>query len=225
MDFTKYVSLLTTSSLFLSRIDLLGDPFEGSYSKANIRLRPSVYKNLEPKARENFINFTPKVAKWYRQWAYANCWHMNNYESAAMWKLYSKSNEAVAIQAIYSKVIEILPSDLFIGLVQYINYETEWLPEGYLLYPFMHKRNSFSHEKEVRIIKPEFPLENERLAIGKKNTLKGILIKINLEELLENIYVAPTAPEWYYDLVVDISAKYNIKNKIQYSKLDELPVF
>jgi hypothetical protein len=30
LDFPRFVSLLTTRSLFLPRADLLGDPFEGS---------------------------------------------------------------------------------------------------------------------------------------------------------------------------------------------------
>lgn len=42
IDFTKFVSLLDKSALFFTRADRLGDPFEGSYSRANIKLRPEV---------------------------------------------------------------------------------------------------------------------------------------------------------------------------------------
>ena len=45
MDFTKLVSLLEKRALFFCRSDKLGDPFEGSYSQANIKLRPTVYKS------------------------------------------------------------------------------------------------------------------------------------------------------------------------------------
>ncbi len=45
LDFTKYVSLLETRSLYFSRSDRLGDPFEGSLSRANPRLRPLMYKD------------------------------------------------------------------------------------------------------------------------------------------------------------------------------------
>jgi hypothetical protein len=30
-----------------------------------------------------------------------SCWHMNEHESAAMWKLYSSSNDAVCIRSVY----------------------------------------------------------------------------------------------------------------------------
>lgn len=225
MDFTKFVSLLASSSLFLSRADLLGDPFEGSYSKANIDLRPTVYKNLGPGAFDAFNNLLPKVSEWVRQWMYINCWHMNENESAAMWKLYAHSNEAVAIQTIYSKLINVLPSELYVGLVKYIDYDKDWMPEGILFYPFMHKRKSFSHENEVRIIKSDWPLEGGEKFINKLNSLSGIYININLEELIENVYVAPTAPQWYFDLVNDVTNKFGIKKKVLYSKLDETPVY
>ena len=45
LDFTKFVSLLDKSALFFTRADRLNDPFEGSYSKVNIQLRPVVYKD------------------------------------------------------------------------------------------------------------------------------------------------------------------------------------
>ena len=225
LDFTKYVSLLETSSLFLSRADLLGDPFEGSYSKANKKLRNDVYKNLEQKARDNYLKFTPEFAKWIRQWMYINCWHMNDSETAAMWKLYAKSNEAVAIQTIYSKLVDALPNKINIGLVQYIDYEKEWLPEGYAFYPFMHKRKSFFYEKEVRIIKSELPVQDDKELLKKTNNLLGIYRKINLDELIDNVYVAPTAPKWFYDLVKHITNKYGINKAIRYSGLDKDPVY
>ena len=36
MDFTKFVSLIATKKLFFCRSDRFDDPFEGSYSKANV---------------------------------------------------------------------------------------------------------------------------------------------------------------------------------------------
>ena len=38
MDFTKFVSLISSKSVFFCRSDLFEDPFEGSYSKANLKL-------------------------------------------------------------------------------------------------------------------------------------------------------------------------------------------
>lgn len=225
IDFTKFVSMLNSSCLFLSRADLLGDPFEGSYSKANLKFRPTIYKGFPHDKLDIILKKKAIASKSLIKWSYINCWHKNDAESAAMWKLYTKSNDAVAIQTIYSKLVNVLPKEVYIGLVNYIDYEKDWLPEGNAFYPFMHKRKSFSHENEVRIIQIDFPTENDKLSAERGNPSLGKNIKVNLTELIEKIYVAPTAPEWYYKLVYEICKRFNINVDIQYSKLDEKPIY
>jgi hypothetical protein len=225
IDFTKFVSMLSSSGLFLSRADLLGDPFEGSYSKANIKFRPTVYKDIPKDKLELLLKNSSLASKAFVKWTYINCWHKNDTESAAMWKLYAKSNDAVAIQTTYSKLVNALPKKTFIGLVNYIDYDNDWLPEGNIFYPFMHKRKSFSHENEVRIVSMEFPKDEGKINLSKTNPRDGIKIKVNLNKMIEKIYVAPTAPDWYYKLVNQITIKFNLHIEIRYSKLDENPVY
>lgn len=53
MDFTKFVSMLASSGVYFSRADLLGDPFEGSFSAANKGLeRPSISSSKQRKTSE-----------------------------------------------------------------------------------------------------------------------------------------------------------------------------
>jgi hypothetical protein len=42
---------------------------------------------------------------------------------------------------------------LYVGCVNYIDYETQSFKVGSILYPVMHKRLSFAHENEVRLVK------------------------------------------------------------------------
>ena len=42
-----------------------------------------------------------KINKHWPKYNAINCWHMNDHESAAMWKLYLKSNEGIAVQSTY----------------------------------------------------------------------------------------------------------------------------
>lgn len=225
MDFTKFFSLISSESLFLCRADLLGDPFEGSCSKANIKLRPEVYKDMSQpkrdKMQEQFANF----AKWIRQWTYVNCWHMSEYESAAMWRLYAKSNEAVAILTTYKKLTDSVPNNVFIGLVQYIDYEKDWLPEGNSFFPFMHKRRSFAHEREVRIVHQELPSSEGGIHVGQINDLQGLSVTADLNQLIERVYVAPTAPKWYFKLVERVLKNYKLDKRVYSSQLDEEPVY
>jgi hypothetical protein len=225
MDFTKFFSLISSGSLFLSRADLLGDPFEGSYSKANITLRPKVYKEWPEKALEQFLKKSPDFSKYVRQWTYINCWHMSEHESAAMWKLYAKTNEAVAVQATYTNLINSLPDQVYVGVVKYIDYEKDWLPEGNTFYPFMHKRKSFSHENEVRIVNQKLPTTDKGIDLSQPNDLRGIEIEVDLNLLIDNVFVAPTAPNWYLGLVEELLKKYKLNKKIFSSKLDEKPVY
>lgn len=228
MDFTKFFSLISSESLFLCRADLLGDPFEGSFSKANIKLRPEVYGNMPQPSRDKMQEQLAKHAKEIRKWTYVNCWHMSEYESAAMWKLYSKSNEAVAIQTTYKKLTDSLPNNVFIGLVQYIDYEKDWLPEGNTFFPFVHKRRSFAHEREVRIINQDLqnvPKCKDGIFLGQPNDLKGLSITVDLSLLIERVHVAPTAPKWFFNLVERVLKNYKLDKRVYSSQLDEDPVY
>jgi len=54
LDFTKFVSMLDSSSLFFTRCDLFDDPFEGSYPNRFIHSRV----RQRPKAFPTVIGFT-----------------------------------------------------------------------------------------------------------------------------------------------------------------------
>jgi hypothetical protein len=216
MDFTKFVFLISSKKLFFCRSDLLGDPFEGSYSQANIALRPLFYEQI-PK---NILSDISNYAKWLREWTYINCWHANEYESAAMWKLYAQSSEAVAIETDYQTLADALPENVYLGLVNYIDYDTQWLPEGTTYFPFTHKRKSFEHEREVRAVVQEGVIQT-----GLKNSLSGIEIDIDVSMLVKCVHVSPTSPDWFYTLV-DVTAKqFGFIFQVRKSNLAAEPVF
>jgi hypothetical protein len=225
MDFTKFVSLLDKSALFFTRADKLGDPFEGSFSRANIKLRPEIYKEKIPQsALEQMSQFFSKVIKF----TFVNCWHLNEYESAAMWKLYLKSNEGIAVRSTFNRLKECFGDDkydIFIGKVKYIDYERDWLPEGNAFYPFVHKRRSFEHEQELRAVIQEIPFKDDKLDLSMLPQDDGIYIKVYLDMLIESIYVAPTSPTWLFDLVKSVSKQYKLDKEIMQSSLDEKPVY
>ncbi len=228
MDFTKYVSLLDTRSLYFARADKFDDPFEGSYSHANINLRPSIYSHywaeMDPAARERALASMSRAAEWSRQWTFINCWHMNEYESAAMWALYARSSEAIAIQSTYNRLHTCLPSGIFVGEVQYIDYTKDWLPEGNTFAPFVHKRKSFEHERELRAVIQDLPIEDVIL-VGKQNPEPGRSVHVDLDTLLEAVYIAPSAPSWFRSLVASITRKYGLDTPIVHSSLDAKPVY
>lgn len=261
MDFTKYVSMLDSGGLYFSRADLLGDAFEGTSSQGNIKLRPQVYKELlesldlerldkaDPPNQDSYMQEAVQWAeqprqmravtmKYYRQWFYVNSWHMNEHESAAMWRLYAKTEEAIAIQTTYARLRDCLPSEvdvrgygpvnIYIGEVQYIDYDTDWMPEWNLLQPIVHKRKSFEHERELRavIFDSSSASRPGDTTYSRKNQSVGLPVEVSLNDLIEAVYVAPTAPSWFRDLVAAITGKFGLAHKpVIRSSLGQDPVY
>ena len=171
------------------------------------------------------MNHMSSLSRRVREWTYISCWHANEYESAAMWDLYAKTNEAVAIETSYDKLRNVLPERVFLGCVRYIDYNTDWLPEGNSFYPFMHKRKSFEHEREVRALIQDIDATIDNLVAGKANNSTGQLVSIEVNDLISAIHVAPTSPSWLVDLVAEVASKYEISADVRRSDLYSEPVF
>jgi hypothetical protein len=228
MDLSKYLSLLDSSALFFSRADLLGDPYEGATSHANRILRPSVYgAGVDPSMFEGMSSFQ----QWIRQWTFINCWHMNENESDAMWRIYARTSDAVAIQSTFARLQRVLSDRAFIGVVKYVDYDTEWMPEGNTFYPFVHKRKSFEHERELRAVMQELPSKAD--PDGKTDSVidripngeEGRGVSVQLPDIIERVYIAPTSPAWFQEIVRSVTAKYKLDAPVEQSALDRLPEF
>lgn len=219
MDFTKFVSMLENNGLFLSQADCLGDPFEGSYSHGSeIQYPPDSGITLE------IVNMLRDKHKWGRDWIFINCWHMNEYESAAMWKLYSQTNEAIAIRTTFEKLDNVLDETCHLGTVNYIDYEQYSMRPDNIYYPYVHKRLSFAHECEVRVFHDRCAVNGEVININKP-IIGGIWKQVNLLDLIDCIYVAPSSPFWFKELVEQIVTRYSLKKQVLQSELDREPLF
>src|SRR5437870_3042737 len=87
MDFAKLVSLLQSGSLHFARADRLGDPFEGSYSAPfHLALETELAQALPPEAVQQATTNFHTATQGMPQRIYVNCWHVNEYESVAMWE-------------------------------------------------------------------------------------------------------------------------------------------
>ena len=228
MDLAKFLALLQSGGIYFTRADLLGDPFEGSFAKANQRFRPvvyeSVYEGFRPEKVEELELLRGKMAQRTRNCAFVSCWHMSNYESAAMWKLYAQSNHAVAIRSSYDALARQLTQHVHIGVIRYIDYDSEWLPEENAYYPLMHKRKSFTHEQEVRAVFTRFPKHSHGgWEIDDKAQEPGHVIQMNFNQLIDEIYIAPTSPPWLKDVVDGVAQRYGLQKSARQSSLDATP--
>ncbi len=134
LNFTKFVGLLETKSLYFSSLARLEDRFEGTLPAASRKVAKRQYIEFFKSIREDKDLRAESARHWKhmksinrvtRPLIYVNCWHINDYESPAMWVLYLKSNDGVAIQSTVKRLCESLATTrehVFVGKVRYVDY-------------------------------------------------------------------------------------------------------
>ena len=131
---------------------------------------------------------------------------MNDFESAAMWQLYGQ-DAGIAIQSTKARLVkgfDVEGSNVSIAPVTYFDYNmgdlssipvAEYgLPEHYkmMITPELcFKRRSFEHERELRILTWETDPDRKDLEY----------VSVNLEVLIEKVYVSPLSPDWVSEVV------------------------
>lgn len=233
MDLPKYISIIDQSALYFSRSDRLGDEFEGSLPKPNVLAR-SVNPILKRTGTasdgtvETIGETMSRLLKIGRTHAFVNCWHMSHDESAAMWQLYCSDIYGVAIRSTYSALCASFsthPHPVYVGVVEYIDYDREPIPDGNTFYPLVHKRRSYQHEKELRAIVTWKPPGDPLKAMWQEPEDTGILVRVDLARLIGSVFVASNAPTWFFEVVRSVSAKYGLTAPLQHSRLGEKPLF
>lgn len=219
MDVSKFIALLHSESLFFSNINNFNDKYEGSYALENIESRNrlgyfGVIDEQFQKARD--------LNKKLRETMHVNCWHMNDHESEAMWKLYLNNDLGIVIQSTVDKLkksLENADENVHIGKISYIDYSKDLVPEKGMWGTFFYKRESFKHEQELRAIvckgyEPEDIPENER---------HGTSVLIDLESLVEKIYISPDSQGWYDEVIRSVINKYGFKFNVVPSQMNNEP--
>lgn len=233
VDFTKLVSMLSTKALHFTRIDTFKDPFEGSASVPSLRLVHGWYLRMIEKEKgllpqnvttsEQLVDAQLLAAEQARKNTAVNCWHLNRYESAAMWSLYLKSDEGIAIRSTYEKLknsFSKAEETIYVGQVKYIDYRTEIFHDPANMFSnFLHKRRSFEHEREVRALV-------RNLGRGHPNPempLSGMDVAVDLDHLVEEVIIAPGTAQWFSDVVTDTISRFGFDWKVRRSDLLDKP--
>ncbi|MDP1886668.1 MAG: DUF2971 domain-containing protein [Polaromonas sp.] len=221
--------MISTGSLFFSRVESFNDPFEASFTLGSVEgMDRAIEKLLESdmpehgkrNLRAGWLAMTEN-RKTSRGNAVVSCWHSSSYESAAMWSLYLKSNEGIAIRTTFKRLCNsfaVAKDTVLIGEVKYIDFERDSFNAGNMFEAFLHKRKSFEHEKEIRAIAP-FGMPPDRLTAEARN------IPVDLGELIESVVIAPTAPDWFFEVVEQTTRKFGFNFPIEKSTLTQQPYF
>jgi len=234
MDLAKLVSIIATETLHFVRLDEFQDPYEGIPPLGN-RISEFDLLDLPEEQRAKIVADTNRntrnLAEKARQIIFVNCWSVNEHESAAMWKLYVSGSEGVAIRSncgrlknAFSKSLQ----EIDIAEVKYIDYQVAKVRSAPMdmLALSMHKRKSFEHERELRVVHWD-RTEAVDIICGERrtNSKKLIPIQVDRDALIEGIFVSPTSPTWFKEVVESVLSKYGVNKQVLRSSLEDDPVW
>jgi hypothetical protein len=207
LDLSKFVDILLYRKLFMSRSDRFEDQYEGTFSEPT-------FEEIKKLAVHNpdFLDHY----KIHRQNVVISSWHINEYESFAMWQIFTQKNEGLAIQSTLGRLQDALQQETeykqYIGAVNYIDYKKEYIPFDNTFFPFLFKRKSFQYEREVRVISD---LTDYNLKID-----NGVKVHVDICRMIEKIYIHPKSENWYKNLVIELSKRLGFDFIIEKSDLE-----
>lgn len=232
-DQKKAVDLIKTSQLYLRRLDLLtdyyeGDPYEGNPTFSLIESDKDAYFKAFGNADEASIR---KGFEYERKATFVSCWQMSDYESWLMWKQYCQRGGGFAVQTTIKRLSAISDEkSLSFKDIKYLDHWLDSILEHTVPIQVFLKPHWFADEKEIRLalfrseciwgIKPE--RTEEALARLKDHEL----ISINLADLVEQIVLNPFSCECQKKEIVDLvqSFRPELKSRLCESAITNKPV-
>ncbi|MBC5841291.1 DUF2971 domain-containing protein [Flavobacterium sp. F-380] len=207
LDLSKFLDLLMSKKLFMSRSDKFEDQYEGTFSEPT-------FEEIRKLSIDNpdFLHYY----KTHREKVAISSWHINEYESFAMWQIFTQNSEGLAIQSTIGRLQKAVEPEQnfrqYIGEVNYIDYKKEYIPFDDMFFPFLFKRKSFQYEREVRIITD---VADTTLTLN-----DGLKINVEIDHLIERIYIHPKSENWYKNLVIELVEKLGFDFIIEKSDLE-----
>ena len=211
--------MLATRTLHFACITSLKDPYEGWLPRSYMEVldslsrtyRDQIWRTINLAAvRPSFDRapaqlktllrdmecklHMPRLLKETNEKFGASCWHINEGESEAMWRLYGAAGAGVAIESTKERLEAAMKSaalhTVLIDPVRYMDFDDDPIDKGEHrhLMGFI-KRKSFEHERELRAI------------VMLPEPGKGVGIPCDMNTLVAGIHIAPRADQYYVDAV------------------------
>jgi hypothetical protein len=207
MDLAKFIGLLRDKGLYFGRMDHLGDSWEGAKgARKNKGLWNDHYSRFFEKAIRNppegyecqktDEEIKAEVGRLLEELelgghaelrtTYVSCWHENENESEALWRLYCPpTTTGVAVRTTFGDLKLAFNDDLSVklGRVKYVDFRSQFVGINDSVF---RKRKSLQHEQEVRVVIRDRS-ENETL---------GLARPVDLDKLIKEVVISPFAPAW-----------------------------
>lgn len=237
MEFAKFVAMLQQGGLYFSSVHELEDQFEGAIGLARrepdwdefylgyfrkIVVTPPPGFSQPNWSEERIESEANKLLEQLKAGSsrarslLVSCWHANDIESEALWRLYCPSpTPGVAIRTTVGQLWEATARDAsaVVGRVHYLDFRHSFATvQNERVFC---KRRSLSHECEVRVT-----LQNEH-----ENPVKGKTLTCDLMALINDVIISPFAPVWFPDVVSGAIEKFGYSLEVRQSELLEEPFF
>ena len=220
MSFARFLWLLQKKQLWLTRADLLGDPWEIALAGdqlAHVISRHPITPISEGATRETAIKRSERIIRMWRRQTFVSCWSASEHESHALWRIYCRSSEGIAVQSTLARLRESV-GDLPVYRVTYeipgSRKQTPMLPDL-----VAKKRPMFAYEQEVRVV---LATDGEDDA-----EILGHPLEWDPEKHVESIRVHPEADNSFMETVSAAVEQYApaLKGQIAWSAMNAGPPF
>jgi hypothetical protein len=187
LPYERLLDLLRSEELYFTHVPAFSDGLEGSLTN---RTRERLVTWFKMRLKINDDSAREQVRKYEeaQEDFYANCWHMNDFESYLMWKAYAERGFAVRttyerVQAAFDRFNGAVTG----GVVKYVDFTRESTPVGIAFHLVTTKDLPYRDEREFRLLLWAVDPKNSEL----QRSGKGIRVPVDVRTLIDCVYVNP----------------------------------
>jgi len=237
MNLERFIEVIEKNAVYFpsARKLINSDKFEGSISLGDLNkivnvseLKGSDISILKKQWRDTWMN---KVFEALLDLTFISCWHLSDFESYLMWKVYG-NQKAIAIRTTVGAIVSSLgryiiaganyPEDLWYGQIRYIDFNSEETGSE-MLGRFFYKRREFSSEAEFRLA-VSLRLASEFTHIDNDDHLLVPLLNFNF---IQDVYVSPFIEQQneIEVILLNLFRRNNISVRLHKSCLIDFPIY
>jgi hypothetical protein len=209
MSFGRFVWMLKKKALWMGRADLLGDRWEMAASETAIDAAIEPFMRTKESLRKHLREQIAGYLRADRMYTYVNCWTASDNESHAMWNIYCRSNEGIAVQTTLDKLRESVGDRCQLLKVEYT---TDRSVSDMMSYEGLvrFKRPEFAYEREHRIVcirsgrRHRITGRIPATAIASEQVAVGFPLPWHPEQYVERIWIHPGADAATIEAVIAV---------------------
>ncbi|WP_189000959.1 DUF2971 domain-containing protein [Deinococcus roseus] len=224
MDLASFLYLLQKSQLAFRRVDTFEDHFEGHLPRAlelRVKDQESHHKQQETQLTLQQMRLNTHVV----------CWNISDQECYAMWKIYGREENSVCINTTVGrlqKALQKAEADLELVKIHYIDMTSRNIASEVQVQNVNFKDVSFQYENEVRLLTSRKDAQTPDSSEDQEPPVFEAF-DVNLDALIQNIYVNPNAGDHLPEIIADLCQHYHgdiqLQDRIQPSRFLWQPEF